>query len=72
MFSDNPGAGKLEAVATNFWLGLKDDVAVRVTSEAGGSRVDLRSISRGGLSDYGGNCRRVGDLIRKIGGQPGA
>ncbi len=72
LFSDNPGAGRLEAVATNFWLGLKDDVAIRVTPEGSGSRIDLRSVSRGGLSDFGGNCRRVGDLVQAIGGQPSA
>ena len=72
LFSDNPGAGRLEAVATGLWLGLKDDVALRVTPEAGGSRVDVRSVSRGGFSDFGDNCRRVGDLVQMIGGQPSA
>ena len=71
LYSDSPAAGRLEATATGTWLGLKDDVAVRVTPTAAGSQVDVRSVSRGGLSDFGDNCRRVSDLVQKIGsGQP--
>ncbi len=70
LFSDTPAAGRLEATATNLWLGLKDDVAVRVTASGSGSKVDVRSISRGGVADYGDNCRRVTELVRLISGQP--
>jgi fatty-acyl-CoA synthase len=70
LFSDHPSAGQLEATATGLWLGLKDDVAIRVAPEGEGSRVDVRSIGRGGLSDFGANCRRVTDLVRDISGQP--
>ena len=70
LFSDTPASGRLEATATNLWLGLKDDVVVRVTASGTGSRVDVRSISRGGLADYGANCNRVTDLVRLISGQP--
>ena len=72
LFSDTPAAGRLEATATNLWLGLKDDVVVRVTAAGAGSKVDVRSVSRGGLSDYGDNCRRVTDLVRLISDQPKA
>ena len=70
LFSDTPATGRLEATGANLWLGLKDDVAVRVTASGTGSRVDVRSISRGGLADYGANCNRVTDLVRLISGQP--
>jgi fatty-acyl-CoA synthase len=70
LVTDAPAAGRLEATATNLWLGLKDDVAVRVAASGSGSRVDVRSISRGGVADYGDNCRRVTQLVRLISGQP--
>ncbi len=71
LISDAPAAGRLEATATGFWLGLKDDVAVRVSPAGpGGSMVDVRSVGRGGVSDYGANCRRVSDLVRLIAAQP--
>ncbi len=49
-----------EATAETFWFGFLDDVAVRV-SEAGdgGAVVDVRSVSRVGLSDLGANAARI-------------
>jgi fatty-acyl-CoA synthase len=72
VFSDDALAGRLEASATGVWLGLKDDVAIRVEPEGEGSRVDVRSVSRGGLWDFGENCRRVTALVRRIEVQTGA
>ena len=51
--------GRLEATATTTFFGFKDDVVVRVRSEAGGSRIDIRSKSRVGLGDAGANAARV-------------
>jgi uncharacterized protein (DUF1499 family) len=41
-----PAEGRLEATSTTRWFGFKDDVVVRVTPASGGSRVDIRSVSR--------------------------
>jgi len=57
--TDDPAAGRLEAVATSVWYGFKDDVLVRVKAEGAGSRIDMRSVSRVGVSDLGQNCKRV-------------
>lgn len=57
--SEDAAAGLLEATATTFWFGFKDDVAVRVRSEGEGSVVDVRSTSRVGLSDMGANGARI-------------
>ena len=70
LFKDSPTEGRLEATATGLWLGMKDDVAVRVAPAGTGSRVDVRSVSRGGVADYGANCRRVTGLVRQVGAQP--
>jgi uncharacterized protein (DUF1499 family) len=55
----NPAEGRIEATATTLWFGFKDDVVVRVTPVRGGSRIDVRSVSRVGLSDVGTNARRI-------------
>jgi len=54
-----PAEGRLEATATTAWWAFKDDVVVRVTPAAGGSRVDVRSVSRVGRSDLGANAARI-------------
>lgn len=66
LVTDDPKAGRLEATATDTWLGLKDDLAVRVTPTGGGAKVDFRSISRYGEGDIGGNCDRVTRLVQAL------
>jgi uncharacterized protein (DUF1499 family) len=56
---EDPSAGRIEAVATTFWFGFKDDVVIRVSAEGTGSRIDVRSKSRVGVSDLGTNARRI-------------
>lgn len=51
--------GRLEAVATTFWFGFKDDVVIRVRDTGGGTAVDVRSVSRVGRSDVGANAERI-------------
>ncbi len=59
-------AGRIEAVATTFWFGFKDDVVVRIAPAPGGSRVDMRSVSRVGLSDMGTNANRIRSFLHKL------
>ena len=56
---EDPSAGRIEAVATTFWFGFKDDVLIRVSADAGGSRIDVRSKSRVGKGDLGTNAQRI-------------
>ena len=51
--------GRIEATDTTFWFGFKDDVVVRVKQVLQGTRVDVRSESRVGLSDVGTNAARI-------------
>jgi uncharacterized protein (DUF1499 family) len=55
----DPNSGRIEATATTFWFGFKDDVVVRITAMDGASRVDVRSVSRVGKSDIGANAARI-------------
>ena len=52
-------AGRIEATDTTFWFGFKDDVIIRVRPADGGSRVDVRSLSRVGGGDAGTNAKRI-------------
>lgn len=52
-------AGRIEATDTTFWFGFKDDVVIRVRPADGGSRVDVRSLSRVGGGDAGTNAQRI-------------
>ena len=51
--------GRVEATATTFWFGFKDDVVVRVREHETGSKIDVRSVSRVGTSDLGANAARI-------------
>ena len=48
----------VEGVAETFAFGFKDDVVARVAD----GQIDLRSVSRVGVSDLGYNAERVEDL----------
>jgi uncharacterized protein (DUF1499 family) len=52
-------SGMIEAVDTTAIMGFKDDVVIRVSSNAEGTQVDLRSVSRVGVSDLGANAERI-------------
>ena len=59
MVAADSAAGRIEATATTAWFGFKDDVVIRVEPADGGSRVDVRSVSRVGQSDVGTNAARI-------------
>ena len=64
----DPAAGRIEAVATTFWFGFKDDVSVRITPAEGASRIDIRSRSRVGRGDAGANARRIRAYLEELQG----
>ncbi|MEM1141028.1 MAG: DUF1499 domain-containing protein [Pseudomonadota bacterium] len=56
---EDPNAGYIEAVDTTAIMNFKDDVVIRVRTNESGSLVDLRSVSRVGISDLGANAARI-------------
>lgn len=66
----DPEQGRLEATDTSRFFGFKDDVVVRVrpTEDGTGSIVDMRSISRVGMSDLGVNAKRVRSFLADLSG----
>ena len=61
-----PLEGRIEATATTFWFGFKDDVVIRIAADGAGSRLDIRSKSRIGGSDVGANATRIRRFISEI------
>jgi uncharacterized protein (DUF1499 family) len=59
-------AGRIEAVATTFWFGFKDDIVIRLRQQNSESRVDIRSESRVGVSDLGKNAERIRKFLRAM------
>ena len=54
-----PSEGRIEATDTTGWWGFKDDIVIRIRPEGSGSRLDIRSESRVGVSDLGTNAARI-------------
>lgn len=59
-------AGRIEGTDTTFWFGFKDDVVIRITPVAQGSRIDVRSVSRVGRSDVGTNAERIESYLKQL------
>ena len=63
--------GRIEATQTTLLYGFKDDVVIRIAADQAGSKIDMRSMSRVGLSDVGVNAARIrkfSSALRAVGG----
>jgi uncharacterized protein (DUF1499 family) len=47
-------------------MGFTDDIVVRVAPANSGTRIDLRSSSRYGRSDFGVNAKRIRDYLTAL------
>ena len=61
-----PQERRIEATDTTIWFGFKDDIVVRITPTDGGSRIDVRSLSRLGQGDLGKNAARIRAYLRRF------
>jgi uncharacterized protein (DUF1499 family) len=59
VYLEDLNAGVMEAVDTTAIMAFKDDVAIRLRTDADGTMVDLRSVSRVGIGDIGANAKRI-------------
>lgn len=61
-------AGTFEATERVWWIGFEDDVIIRAVPSADGkgSTVDMRSVSRVGISDLGVNAKRVREFLTAL------
>jgi len=61
-----PEEGRIEATDRTFWFGFVDDIVVRIRPDGVGSRVDIRSASRVGVSDLGTNAQRIRAFLAAV------
>lgn len=59
VYYQNLDQGVIEAVDTTAIMAFKDDIAIRMRTNASGTLLDLRSVSRVGVSDLGANAKRI-------------
>ena len=67
--ADN-AAGRIEASDRSRWFGFTDDIVIRITPSGSGSRIDLRSSSRLGRSDFGVNAARIKTYLAALRARP--
>jgi len=62
-------AGRIEASVTSLFMAFTDDIVIRVEPKGPHeSRVDIRSLSRVGLSDLGQNATRIRNYLSRFRG----
>lgn len=68
LVKSDPARGHIEATASVSYIRFKDDVVLRITQTADGkgSKVDMRSVSRIGISDFGVNAKRIRAFLKSL------
>jgi uncharacterized protein (DUF1499 family) len=66
LVASNAAEGRIEASERSFWFGFTDDVVIRIAAADSGSRIDIRSVSRVGRSDFGVNAARVRAYLARL------
>lgn len=66
IYLQDRNAGLIEAVDTTAVMGFKDDIVIRLRTNAEGTLVDLRSVSRVGLGDMGANAARIDAFLARL------
>ena len=66
LVSDNQTQNIIEASQTSLLWGFTDDIVIRIRSDQNDDQVmiDLRSVSRVGLSDLGANAKRIEKFLQ--------
>jgi uncharacterized protein (DUF1499 family) len=62
----DPDAGRIEASQASLWFRFVDDIVIRVAADGSGSRIDMRSVSRQGRSDFGVNASRIRTYMTEL------
>ena len=66
IYLQDRNAGIIEAVDTTALMGFKDDIVIRLRTNADGTVVDLRSVSRVGVGDLGANAKRISGFLERL------
>lgn len=66
IIAEMPADGVIEATATTRWYGFRDDIVIRIYPAGERSLLDIRSVSRVGISDVGANAKRIRAFLAEI------
>jgi len=69
--TNDPATGRIEARQRTLFMGFTDDFVIRVVADGSGSRIDMRSVSRQGRSDFGVNAQRIRTYMTALKAQLG-
>ena len=70
LVATDSSTGRIEATATTRVFRFRDDVVIRIRSRDGGSRLDIRSVSRLGGGDLGKNASRNREFLIHLRASP--
>jgi len=68
IYYEDLNAGVIEAVDTTNIMAFKDDIVIRLQTDAQGTLLDLRSVSRVGRGDIGANAKRIRKFAQAFAG----
>jgi hypothetical protein len=60
------GVGRIEATSRTLIMGYTDDVIVQIKGDDAHATVDVRSVSRYGLTDFGANAKHIRKLFGEV------
>jgi len=66
IIKSDPAARTIEGSQRTLFMGFTDDFVIRVSSDGVGSRIDMRSESRQGTSDFGVNAKRISAYMKAL------
>ncbi len=66
LLGEDAARGQIEAVDRTPIMGFADDIIVRIKPQGEGVQIDLRSVSRVGVSDLGANAKRIRVFIEQL------
>lgn len=58
--------GRIEAVALTPIMGFREDISIRIRTVGTSVKIDMRSASRYGDHDFGGNARRIESFLAEF------
>jgi uncharacterized protein DUF1499 len=60
------GVGRIEATNRTLIMGFTDDVLIQVKGDDAHATIDVRSVSRYGMTDFGANAKRIRKLFDEV------
>ena len=60
------GVGRIEATSRSLIMGFTDDVVIQIKGDDARTQIDVRSVSRYGMTDFGANAKHIAKLFGEV------